>query len=143
MKVLEKLEKYVKVPDTQFFGAYFYDGEDILLHDEVEEFKDDENKEVEIRLTISDKIENGMFKKYKLVEDIKNNAREETYREYPVKKGEMLIFVMNEGFSKTHSMLVTIDEAIDRYKVLRSDNDDTKGNETKSIKSNRRSKSKK
>ena len=129
MKVLDKLEKYVKVPDTQFFGAYFYDGEDILLHDEVEEFKDDDNKEVEIRLTISDKIENGMFKKYKLVEDLKNNAREETYREYPVKEGDMLIFVMNEGFSKTHSVLVTIDEAINRYKVLRSDYNDTNGDE--------------
>lgn len=129
MKVLDKLEKYVRVPDTQFFGAYFYDGEDILLHDEVEEFKDDDNKEVEIRLTISDKIENGMFKKYKLVEDLKNNAREETYREYPVKEGDMLIFVMNEGFSKTHSTLITIDEAIDRYKVLRSDFNDTNGDE--------------
>lgn len=129
MKVLDKLEKYVRVPDTQFFGAYFYDGEDILLHDEVEEFKDDDNKEVEIRLTISDKIEDGMFKKYKLVEDLKNNAREETYREYPVKEGDMLIFVMNEGFSKTHSTLITIDEAIDRYKVLRSDFNDTNGDE--------------
>ena len=131
MKTLDKLEKFVKVPDTQFYGAYFYDGEDILLHDEVEEFKDDDNKEVAIRLTISDKIEDGMFKKYKLVEDLKNNAREETYREYPVKKGEMLIFVMNEGFGKTHSTLITIDEAIDRYKVLRSDFNDTNGDEEK------------
>ena len=136
MKVLDKLEKYVRVPDTQFFGAYFYDGEDILLHDEVEEFKDDDNKEVEIRLTISDKIEDGMFKKYKLVEDLKNNAREETYREYPVKEGDMLIFVMNEGFSKTHSTLITIDEAIDRYKVLRSDFNDTNGDEKEGTKSN-------
>ena len=129
MKVLDKLEKYVRVPDTQFFGAYFYDGEDVLLHDEVEEFKDDENKEVEIRLTIRDTIENGMFKKYKLVEDLKNNAREETHREFPVKEGDMLIFVMNEGFAKTHSALVTLDEAIDRYKVLRSDFNDTNGDE--------------
>lgn len=129
MKVLDKLEKYVRVPDTQFFGAYFYDGEDVLLHDEVEEFKDDDNKEVEIRLTIKDTIENGMFKKYKLVEDLKNNAREETYREFPVKEGDMLIFVMNEGFAKTHSALITLDEAIDRYKMLRSDYNDTNGDE--------------
>ena len=131
MKVLDKLDKYVRVPDTQFFGAYFYDGEDILLHDEVEEFKDDENKEVEIRLTIRDVIENGVFKKYKLVEDLKDNAKEETRREFPVKKGDMLVFVMNEGFAKTHSALVTIDEAIDRYKVLRSDANDIEGNEAK------------
>ena len=131
MKVLDKLEKYVRVPDTQFFGAYFYDGEDVLLHDEVEEFKDDETQELEIRLTIKDTIENGRFKKYKLVEDIKGNAIEETIREFPIKEGEMLIFVMNEGFAKTHSALVTIDEAIDRYKVLRSDANDIEGNEVK------------
>ena len=81
-------------------------------------------------------IENGVFKKYKLVEDLKSNAREETHREFPVKEGDMLIFVMNEGFAKTHSPLVTIDEAIDRYKVLRSDDNDTKRNEVEDIKSN-------
>ena len=69
MKKLDKLEKYVRVPDVQFFGAYFYDGEDILLHDEVEEYKDDSNKKVEVRLTIKDVIENGVFKKHKIIED--------------------------------------------------------------------------
>ena len=136
MKVLDKLEKYVRVPDTQFFGTYFYDGEDVLLHDEVEEFNDDETQELEIRLTIKDTIENGVFRKYKLVEDLKNNAKEETIREFPVKEGDMLIFVMNEGFTKTHSVLVTIDEAINRYKVLRGEDNDTKGNEIEGTKSN-------
>jgi hypothetical protein len=126
MKTLEKLEKYVRVPDTQFFGTYFYDGEDILLHDEVEEFKDDKNENIEIRLTIKDVIENGIFKKYKLIEDLKNNAIEEIKREFPVNKGDMLIFVMNEGFTKTHSNLISIDDAIGRYKLLRSDLNDSK-----------------
>lgn len=125
MKELTKLEKYVRVPDVQFYGAYFYDGEDILLHDEVEEFKDDDNKEVELRLTIKDKIENGVFYKYKLIEDLKNNSREELKREFPVKLNEMLIFVMNEGFVKTHSPLITVEQAIERYKLLRSDHNDT------------------
>ncbi len=136
MKELKKLEKYVRVPDVQFYGTYFYDGEDILLHDEVEEFKDDDNKEVELRLTIKDKIENGKFYKYKLIEDLKNNSREELKREFPVKQNEMLIFVMNEGFVKTHTPLITIDQAIERFKLLRSDNNDTEGNETEGIKSN-------
>lgn len=131
MKKLESLEKYVFVPNTQFYGTYFYDGEDIELHNEVEEYKDDETGELEIRLTIVDKIENGIFKKYKLVEDIKNNGFEETKREFPIKEGEMLIFVMNEGFTKTHSKLVSIDEAIDLYKLLRSDDNDTNGDEEK------------
>lgn len=122
MKTLDKLEKYVKAPDVSFYGTYFYDGEDILLHDDVEEFKDDDNKEIEIRLTIKDYIENGVFHKHKLVEDLKNNAKEETFREFPIKVGERLIFVMSEGFTKTHSNMITIDEAINRYNLLRGEN---------------------
>lgn len=123
MKKLDKLEKYVRVPDTQFYGAYFYDGEDILLHNEVEEFNDEKGN-LESRLTIKDTIENGVFKKYKLFEDIKNNAKEETKREFAVKEGDMLIFVMYEGFTKTHTPLITINSAIDRLKMLDSRNYD-------------------
>ena len=126
MKKLDKLEKYVRVPDTQFYGAYFYDGEDILLHDEVEEFNDEKGN-LESRLTIKDTIENGVFKKYKLFEDIKNNAKEEKKREFAVKEGDMLIFVMYEGFTKTHTPLITINSAIDRLKMLDSRNYDEKG----------------
>lgn len=126
MKKIDKLEKYVRVPDTQFYGAYFYDGEDILLHDEVEEFNDEKGN-LESRLTIKDTIENGVFKKYKLFEDIKNNAKEETKREFAVKEGDMLIFVMYEGFTKTHTPLITINSAIDRLKMLDSRNYDENG----------------
>ena len=132
MKKLESLEKYVLVPNTQFYGTYFYDGEDIELHNEVEEYKNDETGEPEVRLTIVDKIEGGIFKKYKLIEDLKNGGSEETKREFPIKEGEMLIFVMNEGFTKTHSKLIPIDEAINLFDILRSDVDDTKGNEAES-----------
>jgi len=129
MKKLDKLEKYVRVPDVQFFGTYFYDGEDTLLHDEVEEYKDDDNKEVEVRLTIKDVIENGVFKKHKIIEDFKQDIKEETFLQFPVKEKDMLIFVMNEGFVKTRTPLVSIDEAINTYKLLRSDNNDSEGNE--------------
>lgn len=132
MKKLESLEKYVLVPNTQFYGTYFYDGEDIELHNEVEEYKNDETGELEVRLTIIDKIKDGIFKKYKLVEDIKDGGFEETKREFPIKNGEMLIFVMNEGFTKTHSKLIPIDEAIKLFDILRSgDNNDTNGDEEK------------
>ena len=126
MKKLDKLEKYVRVHDTQFYSDYFYDGEDILLHDEVEEFNDEKGN-LESRLTIKDTIENGVFKKYKLFEDIKNNAKEETKREFAVKEGDMLIFVMYEGFTKTHTPLITINSAIDRLKMLDSRNYDENG----------------
>lgn len=138
MKKLEKLEKYVLVPNTQFFGTYFYDGEDIELHNESEEFKDEKGKP-EVRLTIIDTIENGVFKKYKLVEDLKNGGKEETKREFPVKEGDMLIFVMNEGFTKTHSKLIPIEEAISLYNLLintRSDDNDTEGNEAENTSTN-------
>lgn len=132
MKKLESLEKYVLVPNTQFYGTYFYDGEDIELHNEVEEYKNDETGEPEVRLTIIDKIEDGIFKKYKLIEDLKNGGTEETKREFPIKEGEMLIFVMNEGFTKTHSKLIPIDEAIKLFDILRSgDDNDTNGDEKK------------
>lgn len=132
MKKLESLEKYVLVPNTQFYGTYFYDGEDIELHNEIEEYKNEETGEPEVKLTIIDKIENGVFKKYKLVEDLKNGGFEETKREFPIKDGEMLIFVMNEGFTKTHSKLIPIDEAIKLFDILRSgDNNDTNGDEEK------------
>lgn len=133
MKKLESLEKYVRVPDTNFYGAYFYDGEDIELHNEKQEFKDDQGNN-EIILTIQDKVVNGVFKKHKLFENIKTGVKEETYTEYPLKEKEMLIFVMNEGFTKTHTPMITIDEAIKRYKLLDTkyimeDSNDIKGNE--------------
>ncbi len=125
MKKLDKLEKYIKVPDTKFYGVYFYDGEDIELHNETEEFTD-ENEHV--RLTIRDTIENGIFKKYKLVEDLKNSVIEEVKKEYPIKKDEMLAYVEFEGFGKIHSKLVSTDEAINKIKQLNSKYFDENGN---------------
>ena len=123
MKKLDSLEKYVRVPDTQFFGTYFYDGEDIILHDEVEEFKEEKT-----RLTIKDEIKDGVFHKYKLLEDLKNKIKEETNVEYPVKEKDMFIFVQYEGFVKTKTKLVPIEEAIKQLKMLDSSYYDENGN---------------
>ena len=125
MKQLEKLVKYVKAPDTQFYGAYFYDGEDIELHNESIE-------QDGYTLTITDIVENGIFKKHKILTDDKG-LKEEEFIEYPLKENEMLIYVENMGFTKTTSPMVTIDEAIDRYKLLDTKymevEDDTKRND--------------
>ena len=110
MEKLESLEKYVKVPDTQFYGAYFYDGVDRELHNET-------IYEDGYTLTITDIVENGIFKKHKVLTDDKG-LKEEEFVEYPLKDNEMLIFVQNIGFTKTTSPLITIDEAIERYKLL-------------------------
>ena len=117
MKKLESLEKYVRVPDTQFYGAYFYDGEDIELHNEEEIFNDNEGNP-ENRLKIVDIVENGIFKKHKEFESLKTGVKETVDIEYPLKENEMLIFVMNEGFTKTKANMVTVDEAIERLKLL-------------------------
>ena len=110
MEKLEKLEKYVKVPDTNFYGAYFYDGVDRELHNET--IYDDG-----YTLTITDIVENGIFKKHKVLTDEKG-LKEEEFIEYPLKENEMLIFVQNIGFTKTTSPMVTIDRAIELYKLL-------------------------
>lgn len=117
MKKLESLEKYVRVPDTQFYGAYFYDGEDIELHNEEEIFNDNEGNP-ENRLKIVDIVENGIFKKHKEFESLKTGVKEYVDIEYPLQENEMLIFVMNEGFTKTKANMVTVDEAIERLKLL-------------------------
>lgn len=110
MEKLEKLEKYVKAPDTQFYGAYFYDGVDRELHNET-------IYEDGYTLTIIDIVENGIFKKHKVLTDGKGLKEEENI-EYPLKDGEMLIFVQNMGFTKTTTPMMTIEEAIERYKLL-------------------------
>lgn len=110
MEKLEKLEKYVRVPDTNFYGAYFYDGIDRELHNET-------INEGEYTLTIKDIVENGIFKKHKILTNDKG-LKEETFVEYPLKDNEMLIYIENMGFEKTKTPMITIDEAIDRYKLL-------------------------
>lgn len=132
MEKLEKLEKYVRTPDTNFYGAYFYDGVDRELHNEEEIFNDEEG-EPEQRLKIVDIVENGIFKKHKEYENLQTGLKEITDVEYPLKDNEMLIFVMNEGFTKTHTPMITIDEAIERFKLLDTKymevEDDTKRDE--------------
>lgn len=110
MEKLEKLEKYVKAPDTNFYGAYFYDGIDRELHNET-------ITEDGYTLTITDIVENGIFKKHKILTN-DTGLKEEEFIEYPLKEKEMLIFVQNIGFTKTTSPMMTIDEAIERYKLL-------------------------
>ena len=120
MKKLEKLEKYVRVPDVNFYGTYFYDGEDIELHNKTEEIEN-------YSLTIIDKIENGIFYKHKVLIDKESGLEEVTDTKYPVKEGEMLAFAENVGFTKMRG-LVSIEDAINRLKMLDSNYFDEEGN---------------
>jgi len=122
MEKLEKLEKYVRIPDTSFYGTYIYDGVDRELHNET-------IYEDGYTLKIIDKVENGIFKKHKVLTDSKG-LKEESNIEYPLKDGETLSFVENMGFTKVNG-LIPLDQAIDRLKLLINEEveDDTKRDE--------------
>lgn len=120
MKELERLEKVVPVPDTTFYGAYYYDGEDIELCDD-EDKLEDEKESTYIR--VKDTIRNGILYKEKTLKVKRADGRyviEETKSELPLNNGDMLIYVMYEGFVQTKTKMVPIDKAIERYELLKS-----------------------
>lgn len=120
MNKLESLEKVVPVPDTTFYGAYYYDGKDIELCDDVETLEDEE---VSTYIRVKDTIVNGTLYKEKILKVKQKDGRyviEETKKELPLNEGDMLIYVMYEGFVQTRTKMVTIDKAIERYELLKS-----------------------
>ena len=120
MDKLESLEKVVPVPDTTFYGAYYYDGKDIELCDDIEEFEEGEEGTY---IRVTDIIKHGILYKEKILKVRQKDGRyviEETKKELPLNKGDMLIYVMYEGFVQTRTKMVSIDKAIERYKLLKS-----------------------
>lgn len=122
MKKLESLEKVVEIPDTTFYGAYHYDGEDIELCDD-EETVEEGNESTYIH--VKDTIKDGVLYKEKTLKVKRPDGRyivEETKSELPLDEGDMLIYVMYEGFVKTRTKMITIDKAIERYELLKNPN---------------------
>lgn len=120
MDKLKSLEKVVPVPDTTFYGAYYYDGNDIELCDDVEEFVDGEESTY---IRVKDIIKDGILYKEKILKVKQKDGRyviEETKKELPLNNGDMLIYVMYEGFVQTRTKMVSIDKAIERYELLKS-----------------------
>lgn len=120
MNKLESLEKVVQVPDTTFYGAYYYDGKDIELCDDVETLEDEEESTY---IRVKDIIENGTLYKEKTLKVKQKDGRyviEETKKELPLNTGDMLIYIMYEGFVQTRTKMVSIDKAIERYELLKS-----------------------
>ena len=120
MNKLESLEKVVPVPDTVFYGAYYYDGKDIELCDDVEEFEDGEERTY---IRVTDTIKDGTLYKEKVLKVRQKDGRyviEETKKTLPLNEGDMLIYVMYEGFVQTRTKMITIDKAIERYELLKS-----------------------
>lgn len=116
LEKLEKLEKVVPVPDTTFYGAFYYDGKDRELCDDI-----DEEGDTYIRVT--DVIKDEILYKTKTLKVKQKDGRyikEETKSELPLNKGDMLIYVMYEGFVQTKTKMISIDKAIERYELLKS-----------------------
>ena len=120
MDKLEALEKVVPVPDTTFYGAYYYNGKDIELCDDVETLEDEEESTY---IRVKDTIVNGTLYKEKTLKVKQKDGRyviEETKKELPLNEGDMLIYIMYEGFVQTRTKMVPIDKAIERYELLKS-----------------------
>ena len=120
MKELERLEKVVPVPDTTFYGAYYYDGEDIELCDDEDKLEEDKESTY---IRVKDTIRNGILYKEKTLKVKRADGRyviEETKSELPLNNGDMLIYVMYEGFVQTRTKMIPIDKAIERYELLKS-----------------------
>lgn len=120
MDKLKKLEKVVPVPDTTFYGAYYYNGKDIDLCDDIDTLEDEEESTY---IRVKDTIKNGILYKEKTLKVKKKDGRyiiEETKKELPLNNGDMLIYIMYEGFVQTRTKMVSIDKAIERYSLLKS-----------------------
>lgn len=120
MEKLDKLEKVVPVPDTTFYGAYYFNGKDIDLCDDIDTLEDEEESTY---IRVKDTIKNGILYKEKTLKVKKKDKRyiiEETKKELPLNEGDMLIYIMYEGFVQTRTKMVSIDKAIERYSLLKS-----------------------
>ncbi len=115
MKKIEKLEKYVIVPNVSFYGGFIYDGDDIFLCD-------DHDTDIGYDLKVKQRIENGV-----LITDIirtyertpGKNVCEHSHQEVEIDKGQLLVYVEGMGFTISEYRMCLIDEAIAQYALLK------------------------
>ena len=115
MKQLEKLEKYVIVPNVGFYGGFVYEGEDIFL---CEDHDTDEGYDFRVTQIIRDDV---------LVTDIertyerKNGKKvsEISHMEVEIEKGQLLVYVEGTGFTIPEYKMCKVDEAIGQYELLK------------------------
>ena len=116
IKKLESLEKYVITPNVRFFGGYVYNGEDI-------ELCNDKDEEEGYKVHIQDKIIDGHLIKQVEQEYTMSNGKKVKQKEYQdieLEENQLLIYVEGQGFVISEYKMLTIDEAIEKYKLLKS-----------------------
>ncbi len=115
MKKLEKLEKYVVLPNVGFYGGFVYDGEDIILCD-------DHDTDVGYDFKVKQKIENNVLitdSERTYERDNGKNVTEKIHQEVELEKGQLLVYVEGLGFTISEHPMYLIDEAIEQYKILK------------------------
>lgn len=117
MKQLENLDKYVIVPNVNFYGGFKYDGEDIMLCDDHDT---DEGYDFKVTQKIVDDV---------LITDIERTVlrpngkkvTERSHLEVEIEKDQLLVYVQGAGFTLPEYRMCLVDAAIDQYKLLKGE----------------------
>lgn len=115
MKKLEKLDKYVILPNVNFYGGFVYDGQDVALcddHDTDEGYDFKVTQRIEKDVLITD-----IERTYKR----KNGKKvtEKSHLEVEIEEGQLLVYVEGTGFTLPEYRMCKIDEAIGQYELLK------------------------
>ena len=114
MKQLDKLEKYVVLPNIGFYGGFVYDGEDIFLCD-------DHDTDTGYDFTVCQKIVRHVLITDMTREYTRKNGKkvsERSHQEVELEKGQLLVYVQGVGFTIPEYRMCRIDTAIEQYKLL-------------------------
>ena len=114
MKEIEKLNKYVVVPNVGFYGGFQYDGENIHLcddHDADEGYDFKVTQKIQDDVLITDMERTYLRKNGKKV-------TEKSHQEVEIEKGQLLVYVEGMGFTIPEYRMCTVEEAVEQYKLL-------------------------
>ena len=125
MKNLEKLDKYVIVPNVAFYGGFKYDGEDIFLCE-------DHDTDAGYDFKVTQKIESDV-----LITDIEKTyeqrngkkVTEKSHLEIEILPGQLLVYVEGVGFTLPEYKMCEIDEAKSYYDLLNNGKGDEKADD--------------
>lgn len=127
MEKLERLEKYVMVPDVGFYGGFVYEGQDM-------ELCDDHDKEGDYECHIKQRIEQDvLYTELTRSYERKGKKRvvEVSHMEVEIEKGELIVYVEGLGFTIPEHKMCKVNEAIELYELLEGTKHDTGTNEEK------------
>lgn len=130
MEKLENLEKYVITPNVRFYGGFRYKGKDIELCDDTDK---DYIKVKQEDGSITDKEVSSIRVQQKIINSIlitdidaeremKNGKKikEKSHMEIELEENQLLVYVEGQGFVIPEYNMLKIDEAIERYELLKS-----------------------